>query len=173
VSRYYLTTAIDYVNSRPHLGTAYEKVTADVIARYKRLAGFDVHFPDGQRRALAERLQAGRRAGLHNNPVAYCDRMEEEFTSVWKALHCSYDDFIRTDAAAAQGRGAEDGAGVLRRRRHLRRRLRRLVLRLVRGVQAREGPRRRQVSAPPDADARSGSARRTTSSVCRSTAIGS
>ena len=44
MSRYYLTTAIDYVNSRPHLGTAYEKVTADVIARYKRLAGFDVHF---------------------------------------------------------------------------------------------------------------------------------
>ena len=35
--RFYLTTAIDYVNSRPHLGTAYEKVTADVIARYKRL----------------------------------------------------------------------------------------------------------------------------------------
>jgi len=38
VSRFYLTTAIDYVNSRPHLGTAYEKITADIIARYKRLA---------------------------------------------------------------------------------------------------------------------------------------
>ena len=37
MSRFYLTTAIDYVNSRPHLGTAYEKITADVIARYKRL----------------------------------------------------------------------------------------------------------------------------------------
>ena len=35
--RFYLTTAIDYVNSRPHLGTAYEKIAADVIARYKRL----------------------------------------------------------------------------------------------------------------------------------------
>ena len=41
--RFYLTTAIDYVNSRPHLGTAYEKIAADVIARYKRLAGFDLH----------------------------------------------------------------------------------------------------------------------------------
>ncbi len=37
MSRFYLTTAIDYVNSRPHLGTAYEKITADVIARYQRL----------------------------------------------------------------------------------------------------------------------------------------
>ena len=45
--RFYLTTAIDYVNSRPHLGTAYEKITADVIARYKRLAGFDVRFVMG------------------------------------------------------------------------------------------------------------------------------
>ncbi len=57
--RFYLTTAIDYVNSRPHLGQAYEKVSADVIARYKRLCGVDIALPDGQRRALAERLQEG------------------------------------------------------------------------------------------------------------------
>jgi len=43
--KYFLTTAIDFVNSRPHLGTAYEKITADVIARYKRLSGFETHFP--------------------------------------------------------------------------------------------------------------------------------
>ena len=42
--RFYLTTAIDYVNSRPHLGTAYEKIAADVIARYLRLAGYATHF---------------------------------------------------------------------------------------------------------------------------------
>ena len=47
MSRFYLTTAIDYVNSRPHLGTAYEKVCADVIARYKRLAGADTWFVMG------------------------------------------------------------------------------------------------------------------------------
>ncbi len=41
---FFLTTAIDYVNSRPHLGTAYEKITADVIARYKRLEGVPTHF---------------------------------------------------------------------------------------------------------------------------------
>ena len=47
MSRFYLTTAIDYVNSRPHLGTAYEKIVADVIARYKRLRGFDTRFVMG------------------------------------------------------------------------------------------------------------------------------
>ena len=41
MSRFYITTAIDYVNSRPHLGTAYEKIAADVIARYKRLMGVE------------------------------------------------------------------------------------------------------------------------------------
>ena len=45
--RFFLTTAIDYVNSRPHLGTAYEKITADVIARYKRLCGVDTYFMMG------------------------------------------------------------------------------------------------------------------------------
>jgi methionyl-tRNA synthetase len=96
VSRYYLTTAIDYVNSRPHLGTAYEKVTADVIARYKRLAGFDVHFLMGNDEHSQNVYKKAVEQGFHNNPVGYCDRMEEEFTAVWKALHCSYDDFIRT-----------------------------------------------------------------------------
>ena len=47
MSRFYLTTAIDYVNSRPHLGTTYEKVAADVIARYQRLRGVDTHFVMG------------------------------------------------------------------------------------------------------------------------------
>ena len=54
--RFYLTTAIDYVNNRPHLGTAYEKVAADVIARYKRLAGFD----ERSRRSLVPFFRAGR-----------------------------------------------------------------------------------------------------------------
>jgi len=42
--KFYITTAIDYVNSRPHLGTAYEKINRDIIARYKRLAGVPTHF---------------------------------------------------------------------------------------------------------------------------------
>jgi methionyl-tRNA synthetase len=71
-------------------------VTADVIARYKRLAGFDVHFLMGNDEHSQNVYKKAVEQGFHNNPVGYCDRMEEEFTSVWKALHCSYDDFIRT-----------------------------------------------------------------------------
>ena len=95
MSRFYLTTAIDYVNSRPHLGTAYEKITADVIARYKRLCGDADALPDGQRRALAERLSAAR-DDLGLDPLAYCDQMESEFRDTWARLDVSFDDFIRT-----------------------------------------------------------------------------
>jgi methionyl-tRNA synthetase len=92
--RYYLTTAIDYVNSRPHLGTAYEKITADVIARYKRLAGFDVRFVMGNDEHSQNVFKQAAEAGL--DPVVYCDRMEEEFRQAWRSLDISFDDFIRT-----------------------------------------------------------------------------
>ena len=92
--RYYLTTAIDYVNNRPHLGTAYEKIAADVIARYKRLMGFDVHFVMGNDEHSQNVFKKAREAGL--DPLAYCDRMEHEFRQVWQRLNLSFDDFIRT-----------------------------------------------------------------------------
>ena len=92
--RFYITTAIDYVNSRPHLGTAYEKVTADVIARYKRLAGFDTRFLMGNDEHSQNVYQRAREQGLA--PLAFCDRMETAFRDVWRRLDISFDDFIRT-----------------------------------------------------------------------------
>jgi len=92
--RFYLTTAIDYVNSRPHLGTAYEKITADVIARYKRLAGFETHFLMGNDEHSQNVYKRALERGLE--PHAYCDQMEQEFRAVWKQLDISFDDFIRT-----------------------------------------------------------------------------
>jgi methionyl-tRNA synthetase len=92
--RFFLTTAIDYVNSRPHLGTAYEKIAADVIARYKRLAGFDVRFVMGNDEHSQNVFRKARELGLE--PLAYCDRMEREFRDVWQRLGISFDDFIRT-----------------------------------------------------------------------------
>ena len=92
--RFYLTTAIDYVNSRPHLGTAYEKITADVIARYKRLAGFDTHLLMGNDEHSQNVYKRAIERGM--DPLAYCDQMEQEFRSVWKQLDISFDDFIRT-----------------------------------------------------------------------------
>jgi methionyl-tRNA synthetase len=92
--RFYLTTAIDYVNSRPHLGTAYEKITADVIARYKRLAGFDTHLLMGNDEHSQNVYKRAIERGM--DPHAYCDEMEREFRAVWKQLDISFDDFIRT-----------------------------------------------------------------------------
>ncbi len=92
--RFFLTTAIDYVNSRPHLGTAYEKITADVIARYKRLAGFETHFLMGNDEHSQNVYKKAVERGM--DPLAYCDQMEQEFRAVWKQLDISFDDFIRT-----------------------------------------------------------------------------
>jgi methionyl-tRNA synthetase len=92
--RFYLTTAIDYVNNKPHLGTAYEKIAADIIARYKRLAGFDVHFVMGNDEHSQNVYRKARELSL--DPVEYCNRMEREFRSVWSRLDISFDDFIRT-----------------------------------------------------------------------------
>ena len=94
MSRFYLTTAIDYVNSRPHLGTAYEKIAADVIARYKRLCGIDTHFVMGNDEHSQNVFRKARELG--EDPLAYCDRMAGEFIDVWQRLDISYDDFIRT-----------------------------------------------------------------------------
>jgi methionyl-tRNA synthetase len=94
VKKFFLTTAIDYVNSRPHLGTAYEKVCADVIARYKRLAGFDTRFLMGNDEHSQNVYKQALEQGL--DPLAYCDRMEQVFRAAWKRLDVSFDDFIRT-----------------------------------------------------------------------------
>jgi methionyl-tRNA synthetase len=94
VSRFFITTAIDYVNSRPHLGTAYEKVAADVIARYKRLCGVDTWFLMGNDEHSQNVYRAAAEQGL--DPVVYCDRMEVLFRETWGRLDVSFDDFIRT-----------------------------------------------------------------------------
>ncbi len=94
MAKFYLTTAIDYVNNVPHLGTAYEKVAADAIARYKRLAGYDTRFLMGNDEHSTNVEKAAREKGL--SPEEYCDQMAVLFQDVWKRLDISYDDFIRT-----------------------------------------------------------------------------
>jgi methionyl-tRNA synthetase len=94
VTQFFLTTAIDYVNSRPHLGTAYEKICADVIARYKRLCGFETRFLMGNDEHSQNVFKKALEEGL--DPLVYCDRMEQEFRRTWAYLDVSFDDFIRT-----------------------------------------------------------------------------
>jgi methionyl-tRNA synthetase len=92
--RYFITTAIDYPNSRPHIGTAFEKIGADVQTRYRRMEGYDVHFLMGNDENTVK--VAKKAAELNQDPKAYCDEMARQFKEVWQALEISYDDFIQT-----------------------------------------------------------------------------
>ncbi|WZP00671.1 methionine--tRNA ligase [Isosphaeraceae bacterium EP7] len=91
---FYLTTAIDYPNSRPHIGTAFEKIGADVQARFRRMEGMNVHFLMGNDENTIKVLQ--RAAELGVEPKPYVDDMAGQFKEVWRALEVSFDDFIQT-----------------------------------------------------------------------------
>jgi methionyl-tRNA synthetase len=93
-SRFFLTTAIDYPNSRPHIGTAFEKIGADVQARYRRMEGYDVFFLMGNDENTVK--VAKRAAELGRDPKEYCDDMARQFQEIWRALEISYDQFIQT-----------------------------------------------------------------------------
>jgi len=91
---FYLTTAIDYVNSLPHIGTAYEKIGADILARFHRLRGEPVLFQMGNDEHSANVQKAALQANLE--PKVYCDQMREKFHAIWSKLGISYDQFIQT-----------------------------------------------------------------------------
>jgi methionyl-tRNA synthetase len=94
MKQFYLTTAIDYANGSPHLGHAYEKVLADVIARAHRLRGVSVHFLTG----LDEHGQKVQQSAQARNvePQALCNAVFGEFQTLLQTLHISNDDYIRT-----------------------------------------------------------------------------
>lgn len=91
---WFQTTAIDYPNSRPHIGTAFEKLGADVQARYRRMEGYDVFFLMGNDENTLKVADKARELG--QEPQAYCDDMARQFQEVWKALEISYDTFVQT-----------------------------------------------------------------------------
>ncbi len=102
MSRFYLTTAIDYANGEPHFGHAYEKIGADVIARYRRLRGDDVHFLTGMDEHGQKVAQAAVERGV--SPQELVDEIAERFRSMWERLGISFDQFIRTtDPAHERG----------------------------------------------------------------------
>ena len=94
MTKFYLTTAIDYSNGDPHLGHALEKVGADCIARYRRLRGDQVHFLMGMDEHSQSVIQAAARANV--TPRAWVDRMAQTFADYWRRLECSNEDWIRT-----------------------------------------------------------------------------
>jgi methionyl-tRNA synthetase len=92
--RFYITTAIDYVNGQPHLGHAYEKVVADVIARSRRSLGQDAFFLTGLDEHGQKVQQAAQAEG--KEPRAYCDELAVAWEALARKLELTNDDFIRT-----------------------------------------------------------------------------
>lgn len=91
---FYITTAIDYVNGSPHLGHAYEKVLTDVIARFRRQMGDQVHFLTGTDEHGQKVQASARKQGVPAQE--FVDRTAGEFRALYDRLGISYDDFIRT-----------------------------------------------------------------------------
>jgi methionyl-tRNA synthetase len=91
---YYITTAISYVNGKPHLGHAYEIILTDVMARFKRLDGHDVYFLTG----TDEHGQKVAKTADDNNMdvKAFADQNADFFRQMTKTLNITNDDFIRT-----------------------------------------------------------------------------
>lgn len=93
-NRYYITTAIDYVNASPHIGHAYEKIIADVLARFHRLRGAEVYFLTGTDEHGQKNATSAVAAG---KPVReFVDENAGRFRELATLLNLSIDDFIRT-----------------------------------------------------------------------------
>ena len=98
MAKYFLTTAIDYATADPHQGHAYEKIGADVIARYHRLMGDDVHFLVGMDEHGQKVAQTA--AERKVSPQELVDAVAESTQEIWRLLGISYDQFIRTSDPA-------------------------------------------------------------------------
>ena len=92
--RFYITTAIDYVNGRPHLGHAYEKILADAIARHHRQRGDATWFLTGTDEHGQKIARAASEAG--KTPKAFVDELVVTFQNAWRDLAVAHDQFIRT-----------------------------------------------------------------------------
>lgn len=92
--KYYVTTPIYYVNDVPHIGHAYTTLAADMLARFKRLDGFDVLFLTGTDEHGQKVEKSAEKAGL--SPLAFCDQVSERFSALTERMSFSHDQFIRT-----------------------------------------------------------------------------
>jgi methionyl-tRNA synthetase len=95
--KFYITTPIYYVNGAPHIGHAYTSIAADVLARWKRLDGFDVFFLTGTDEHGQKVEKAAATAGL--DPQAFTDQISADFRDMAEKMGLSNDDFIRTTEA--------------------------------------------------------------------------
>jgi methionyl-tRNA synthetase len=92
--KFYITTAIDYVNAPVHLGHSLEKVQADVLARYHRTLGEDVFFLTGTDENAQKNVLAAEKEGI--SPKKFVDQNANFAKNLWKKFNISFDYFIRT-----------------------------------------------------------------------------
>jgi methionyl-tRNA synthetase len=91
---FFITTAIDYTNGAPHIGHAYEKILADVIARYHRLKGDEVFFLTGVDQHGQKVQQSAEKAGV--SPQQFVDEITKKFVALWDKLDVRYDAWAAT-----------------------------------------------------------------------------
>lgn len=92
--KFYITTPIYYPSAAPHIGHLYTTVACDAIARFKRMAGYDVMFLTGTDEHGQKIEQKAKEAGI--TPKQYVDEIAGKFQNLWKYVNVSYDRFIRT-----------------------------------------------------------------------------
>ena len=92
--KFYLTTAIAYTSSKPHIGNTYDIVLADMIARYKRMQGYDVFFQTGSDEHGQKIGEKAAEKGI--SPKQYVDEVSAQIKAVWDSMNVTYDKFIRT-----------------------------------------------------------------------------
>lgn len=97
MSQFYVTTPIYYVNGPPHIGHIYTTVVADVVARYRRMAGDDVYFLTGTDEHGQNIEKAARERGME--PIALADEIVAHYGPLWETLAITHDDFVRTTEA--------------------------------------------------------------------------
>jgi methionyl-tRNA synthetase len=93
-NNYYITTPIYYVNDSPHIGHAYTSVACDVMARFMRLSGYNVHFLTGTDEHGQKVEKSAELKGI--DPQIFTDEVSERFKNLTPLLNLSNDDFIRT-----------------------------------------------------------------------------
>ncbi|MGI8908233.1 MAG: class I tRNA ligase family protein [Candidatus Sumerlaeaceae bacterium] len=94
MKRFYVTTAIPYANAEPHVGHTFELIGTDVIARAKRMLGYEVYFQTGTDEHGQKMLEYAERAG--KPPREYANEISPRHEDLWRTLHVSFDRFIRT-----------------------------------------------------------------------------
>lgn len=94
MKRFYVTTPIYYPNAKPHIGTAYSTIIADILKRYHCLFGRESYFVTGTDEHGQKIQKAAEDRGL--SPLQHCDEMAENYKVAWKDLEIEYDHFFRT-----------------------------------------------------------------------------